>query len=326
MQVNFLKSRQKIVVLGTGGTIAGRASRAGDNLGYVAGQVAVGEILQAIPVFADHAQVLSEQVAQVDSKDMDFATWTRLAKRVAFFLGQDDIAGVVITHGTDTLEETAFLLQALLNPAKPVVFTCAMRPSTALFPDGPQNLLDALAVARCERARGVVVVCAGAIHGALEVQKTHTYRLDAFASGDAGPLGYIEEGVVRLLRNWPDTPASWPSEMIENMAAKAESGAWPKVDIVMNYAGASGSVVDALVAQGIDGLVTAGTGNGTLHVGLEAALQRAQSAGVRIMRSTRCPMGRVLRQPGDTFEDSEGLSSVKARVALLLSLLAGKAA
>lgn len=321
MQVNFLKSDKKIVVLGTGGTIAGRASRAGDNIGYVAGEVAVVALLEAIPTLAKRADVFSEQVAQTDSKDMDFVTWIRLVKRVAHFVARDDIAGVVITHGTDTLEETAFFLQTLLNPAKPVVLTCAMRPSTALFPDGPQNLLDAVAVAQCAGARGVVAVCAGIIHGALDVRKAHTYRLGAFSSGDAGPLGYIEEGVPRILRNWLDTPKSWSAQAIENIAAKAEAGAWPKVEIVMNYVGASGAVVDALVLQDVDGLVVAGTGNGTLHVDLEVALLRARSAGVRIMRSSRCAMGRVLRQPDDLFEDSEGLSPVKARVALLLSLL-----
>ena len=321
MQVKFPKRSKKIAVLGTGGTIAGRASRAGDNLGYLAGAVAVGELLEAIPTLAGHTEVFSEQVAQIDSKDMDFATWARLAKRVAYFLTQDDIAGVVITHGTDTLEETAFFLQTLLNPAKPVVLTCAMRPSTALCPDGPQNVLDAVAVAQCAGARGVVAVCAGVIHSALDVHKALAYRIDAFSSGDAGPVGYVEEGVLRMLRNWPETSTPWAMQAIERIQAKADAGAWPKVEIVMNYAGASGAVVDALMLQGVDGLVAAGTGNGTLHVDLEAALRRARSAGVRIMRSSRCALGRVLRLPDDPFEDSKGLSPVKARIALMLSLL-----
>ena len=143
-------------------------------------------MLAAIAALAS-LPLVAEQVAQIDSKDMGFDIWRHLALRCAHWLAQADVAGIVITHGTDTLEETAFFLQAVLAPAKPVVLTCAMRPATALAPDGPQNVLDAVAVAAAAGARGVVVVCAGTIHGAADVAKQHTYRLDAFSSGDAGP-------------------------------------------------------------------------------------------------------------------------------------------
>jgi L-asparaginase len=192
-----------------------------------------------------------------------------------------------------------------------------MRPATAVLSDGPQNLLDAMAVARTAGARGVVAVCAGVIHDALDVAKQHTYRLDAFSSGDAGPIGYVEEGRVRLLRDWPVADGLGA----EALGTLPESDRWPRVEIVMNHAGAGGGVVGALVAQGVDGLVVAGTGNGTLHHELETALHRAQARGVKVVRSTRCAQGRVLARPDDTLPDSRGLSPVKARIALILELL-----
>lgn len=309
-----------LVILGTGGTIAGQAAQASDSIGYTAAQLGIDQLLACIPALA--GPLITEQVAQIDSKDMDFAVWARLAARVNHFLAQPEVQGIVITHGTDTLEETAYFLQAVCQPLKPVVLTCAMRPATALAPDGPQNLLDAACVARHAGAQGVVAVCAGTVHSALDVQKTHTYKVDAFSSGDAGPIGYVEEGQLRLLRHWPQ---SYPSRLglgagkpVNLPAAVAD---WPRVEIVMSYAGASGLVVEALLAQGVQGLVVAGTGNGTLHHALLAALRKAQAAGVKVVRATRCANGRVLSTPGDALADSQGLSPVKARVALLLACL-----
>jgi L-asparaginase len=305
-----------VVILGTGGTIAGRASKSADNIGYTAAQVGIDQLLAAIPGLTDGGPVINEQVAQVDSKDMDFAVWAQIAARVNHFLARADIQGVVITHGTDTLEETAYFLQAVCQPAKPVVLTCAMRPASALMPDGPQNVLDAVAVARHEGARGVVVVCAGTIHSALDVQKVHTYQLDAFSSGDAGPIGHVEEGRLRLMRNWPAAQVGYALAAIESIAD------WPRVEIIMSYAGASAAMVQALVDQGVQGLVVAATGNGTIHHALQEGLHMAQAAGVKVVRSTRCVNGRVLPLPGDAIPDSKGLSPVKARVALMLDLLA----
>jgi len=313
-------TNKKIVILGTGGTIAGTASNAADHLGYTAAQVSIAQLVAGLPLTGNACELMSEQVAQIDSKDMDFAVWQVLAQRVSHWLAQPDVQGIVITHGTDTLEETAWFLQAVLNPERPVVLTCAMRPATALAPDGPQNMLDAVAVAAHAGARGVVAVCAGVIHGARDVQKVHTYRLDAFSSGDAGPLGYVEEGRLRLVRNWPQAPVDKAQAAIKNIAAAAGSLPWPRVEIVMNYAGAGAAVVRALVADGVQGLVVAGTGNGTLHHALEVALLEAQADGVRVVRATRCLEGRVLPKPGDAIPDSQGLSPVKARVALMLAM------
>ncbi len=313
--------RQHIVILGTGGTIAGRAANPSDNIGYTAAEVGIDQLVTAIPALAEGGPVVTEQVAQIDSKDMSFAVWAQLAGRVNHYLAQPEVRGIVITHGTDTLEETAYFLQALLNPAKPVVLTCAMRPATALVPDGPQNMLDAMTVARHPGAQGVVAVCAGTIHSAVDVQKVHTYQLDAFSSGDAGPLGYVEEGTVRLLKNWPVAQNGRAQAAIESVANLGDLADWPRVEIVMSHAGASGAVVEALLAQGVQGLVVAATGNGSLHQALEAALLEAQAAGVRVVRATRCLNGRVLPKPGDSIPDSQGLSPVKARVALMLRLL-----
>ncbi|BCO26348.1 L-asparaginase [Rhodoferax lithotrophicus] len=321
---------KKVVVLGTGGTIAGKASHASDNIGYTAAQVGVAELLAHVPGMAGvlaGRRLVSEQVAQVDSKDMSFAVWQSLLQRVHAHLQADDVQAVVITHGTDTLEETAFFLHSVLPAAqinaKPVVLTCAMRPASSLSPDGPQNLLDAVAVALTPGAHGVVAVCAGSVHGAADVQKSHTYRTDAFSSGDAGALGYVEEGGVRLLRNWPLVPVNQAQIAIKNIANQVS---WPRVEIVMNYAGGSAVVVDALLqavpgASPLRGLVVAATGNGTLHQDLEAALRRAVQAGVRVVRSTRCAQGRVLAAQHAEFAHSNGLSPVKARVTLMLELM-----
>ena len=312
-------SGQKIVVLGTGGTIAGTSAQAGDNIGYTAAQVGVAQLLAAVPgLQAMAGTLLTEQVAQIDSKDMDGEVWRALALRCAHHLADPDVRGIVITHGTDTLEETAWFLHQVLDARKPVVLTCAMRPATALAPDGPQNLLDAVAVATAPGACGVVMVAAGEVHGARHVQKVHPYRVNAFTSGDVGPLGFVEEGAVRLAQNWPpalDGKAQAAIERIANIVT------WPRVEIVVSHAGATGAVVDALVRDGVQGLVVACTGNGTIHHALEAALLRAQSAGVKVVRSTRCPLGQVLPKPGDVLPDSHGLSPVKARIALMLDLL-----
>ena len=312
-------TNKKIMILGTGGTIAGLASDASNNIDYTAAQVGVSQLIGAVAGL--NGDVETEQVAQIDSKDMSFEVWTALANRVQHHLARDDVQGVVITHGTDTLEETAYFLHAVLSPAKPVVLTCAMRPASALAPDGLQNILDAVTVASHGGAQGVVVVCAGSIHSALDVQKVHTYQLNAFGSGDAGAIGFVEESKLILVRNWPIAQVIRAQAAIENIAILNLTKTWPVVEIVMNYAGASGAMVQALVAQGVQGLVLAGTGNGTMHHDLEAALMQAQADGVRVVRATRCVNGRVLPKPGDLLPDSQALSPVKARVALMLELL-----
>ena len=318
-----------LLILGTGGTIAGRATSASDNVGYTAGEVRVDELLQGLNL-PPGLPVWTEQVAQLDSKDMDFEVWQALATRCAESLARDDVGGLVITHGTDTLEETAFFLQSVLSPTKPVVLTCAMRPASALVPDGPQNLRDAISLAAWPGATGVTVVCAGVVHRSLDVQKVHTYRLDAFDSGDAGPLGYMEEGALRTLRAWPEPQGASAAHLDAVIAT--EPFAWPRVEILTSHAGAQGLLIDALVharrsggAHAVDGLVLAATGNGTLHHTIEAAALRAQAAGIAVLRATRCAQGRIVGTSGLAIRDAGALTPVKARVALILELLAARA-
>ena len=317
-----------VVVLGTGGTIAGTAAQAGDNIGYTAAQVTVDQLLDAIPMLPGALggrRLVTEQVAQVDSKDMSVAIWRALAARCLHWLADASVQGIVITHGTDTLEETAWFLQTLLRPGKPVVLTCAMRPATSLAPDGPQNLLDAVAVVQDPAARGVLAVCAGVVHGARDVRKNHPYRLDAFDSGDAGPLGYVEEGRVRWVKSVTfeaDPVVKWSPDAIDLIL---DQPVWPWVEILTSHAGASGALADLLVQGGVHGLVVACTGNGSLHHDLEASLLRAQAAGVDVVRATRCALGQVLPKAGDQLPHSNGLSPVKARVSLLLERLAAQA-
>lgn len=322
------RTPSKIVVLGTGGTIAGLAADPADSLRYNAAQLGVADLLASLPSKQQHALV-TEQVAQIDSKDMDAAVWHRLAQRCAHWLEQSDVRAIVITHGTDTLEETAFFLQTLLLPSKAVVLTCAMRPANAPEPDGPQNLRDALTVAAHPSIRGVVAVCAGMVHSARDVQKVHTWRLDAFSSGEAGPLAVVEADVVRFLRpvdEWPAADAVLSTNPIASghLPRLPAISAWPRVEIVWSHAAAHCGVLQALLAQGVQGLVVAGTGNGRVHEALLPALRQAQAAGVRVLVATRCTNPQVALSPGASLEftDAGGLSPVKARIALLLELLA----
>ena len=318
-------SWQKIVVLGTGGTIAGTSAQAGDNIGYKAAQVGVADLIAATPALNGTGAVSmeSEQVAQIDSKDMDFEVWVRLAQRCQHHLADPLVRGLVITHGTDTLEETAWFLHEVLDASKPVVLVSAMRPASALTPDGPQNLLDAVAVALDADASGVLAVAAGELHGPQLVHKVHPYRVHAFASGESGPLGWVEEGAVRWGSNVSMVPEHRARVAIDTVA---KAPAFPRVEVVMSHAGAGASLVDALVRDGVEGLVVAGTGNGSIHYALEGALLRAQSSGVAVVRSSRCPQGQVLPKAGDVFVASRGLSPVKARISLMLDLIAAAAA
>jgi L-asparaginase len=305
---------QLVVILGTGGTIAGTAKSATDNVGYTAAQIGIAELLAAVPALAGQ-RLEAEQVCQIDSKDMGFGVWRTLALRVAQHLARPEVAGIVITHGTDTLEETAYFLQRLLAPGKPVVLTAAMRPATALLADGPQNLLDAVRVARAEGARGVVAVLAGEVHSGLELRKSHTYRLAAFGSGDAGAIAQVEEGLLRRHRPWPQ------SEAVGVNRLRADAASWPRVEIVTSHAGSGAEIVLALRQSGVQGIVAACTGNGTLHHELEAALLDAQAAGVRVLRSSRCLGGSVIASAAEQLPSAGALTPVQARIELILALL-----
>jgi L-asparaginase len=322
---------EKLVFLGMGGTIAGTSASAGDNVGYTAAQVEIEALLASVPGLkgiSDEHQVVAEQVCQLDSKDLGHADWLALLGRVSHYLAMPDVAGVVVTHGTDTLEETAYFLSCTvpeeLLRRKPVVMTCAMRPASSLTPDGPGNMADAAAVALYSGARGVLVVCAGKIHSAAHVQKVHPYLTDAFDSGEAGPVGVIEEGRVRLLFDWPSVSSS--ARSVDSTALL--TGGWPRVELLLSHVGATGAVVRALLNQDacdapLRGIVVAGTGNGTIHQAMEAALLDAQARGIRVVRVSRCAYGQVVDGPASESSGlltSAGLSGVKARIALMLEI------
>ena len=304
-----------VVILATGGTIAGTAATATDTTGYRAGALGVDALIAGVPALADH-RLEAESVAAIDSKDMDAATWQRLARRVAHHLARPEVAGVVVTHGTDTLEETAYFLQRVLAPAKPVVLTAAMRPASALSADGPANLLDAVGLAGTTGVHGVSVVFAGAAWAAVGLRKVHTLQTGAFAGSDCGPIARLEGGILRTFRAWPE------GEALGLARIAAAPDAWPRVEIVLNHAGVDGRLVDAAVAAGAQGLVVAGTGHGSVGARLEEALARARGAGVRVTRASRCAFGPVLPHDAHDAEAAGELSAVQARVELLLALLA----
>ncbi|MEK6348747.1 MAG: asparaginase [Burkholderia sp.] len=315
----------RIAVLATGGTIAGAAPDATNTAGYQAGALGIASLLDAVPALARVAQIEGEQLASIDSKDLEPALWTVLAQRVDALAADPRIDGIVITHGTDTLEETATLLHLAVKTAKPVVLTAAMRPATSLSSDGPLNLLNAVTVAASPAAhgQGVLVAFNNKIHSARDVVKTSTYAVDAFQSPELGVLGWVQDGRVEFARGVVRAhTAAAP------FAVGAAGEAWPAVEIVASYAGVSRTAVDALVAAGVKGIVVAGTGNGSIHATLQAALVEAAAQGVAVVRASRVGSGHVMRN-GAASDDALGfvsagsLNPFKARVLLMLALASG---
>lgn len=319
---------QKVVILGTGGTIAGRGLDPDRAWSYQAAQLSVAQLVEAIPTLQE-APLEAIQVAQVDSKDMGWAVWRDLAQALAQQLARDDVAGVVITHGTDTLEETAWLLQALHDGRKPIVLTASMRPATASDADGPANLSDAVVLVR-EAARrgigGVVALMHGRVWAGAQVRKAHSHALDAFDGGGATPLLVFEPGGLtaapHAVSPWP---TAWPGCGALGWACLG--AAPPRVEIVHSHADADGWVVDAMLAHSLKasrplkGIVVAGTGHGTLHMDLMRALSEAEHQGVTIWRSTRVARGGVLMREGDHWRAVPDLTAAQVRVALTLALM-----
>lgn len=314
---------QKVVILGTGGTIAGTANDPSRAWAYQAAQLSVAQLIEAVPALQG-VPLEAVQVAQVDSKDMSWSIWRQLGRALHVQLARDDVAGVVITHGTDTLEETACLLQALHDGAKPVVLTAAMYPATSPDADGPGNLRDAVRAVQ-ESARrglgGVVAVMHGRVWSAVDVRKAHSHALDAFDGGGASPLVALAQD-DRSEAVWP---SAWP--------ACGRFG-WgylevnpPRVEIVCSHADADGWLVRAMLAHAqtserpLRGIVVAGTGHGTLHEGLAQALREATQQGITVWRSSRVARGGVLAREGDEWPAVPHLTAAQARVALTLSLL-----
>ena len=329
MQVPSSTPTPQVLLLGTGGTIAGAGSADGHPLAYVAGQIGVDQLVAGVPGLAQALAgrtLVTEQLAQLDSKDMDHATWQALARRVSQGLGDPAVQAIVITHGTDTIEETAWWLAQVLAPVKPVVLTCAMRPATAPEPDGPGNLRDALAWSAHPAAGGVSLVAAGQAHAAGPVSKFHPQSVHTFSSGEHALRGQCDAALVwqapaaqAASPDWPQAPAGALAAVLATPVAD-----WPRVPIWFSHAGADARALQALLHSGIDGLVLACTGNGTLHQDLAEVLLARHDLPVR--RASRCPLGRVISVEASPWPDSAGLNPVKARVQLLLEILVARAA
>lgn len=320
-----IKNSRKIVVLATGGTIAGLAAQPSDHH-YTAALLPVADLLRDLDLGAAASgwTLASEQVAQIDSKDMTHAVWAELARRCAVHLACADVAGLVITHGTDTAEETAFFLQSVLRPSKPVALTGAMRPANAPDADGPGNLRDALhwvrhAVEEPQLAAHVVLVAAGEVHAAQAVQKVFSDRPEAFSSGPQGPLARIAPGGTQVLGQ--PVVQDWRAPSVAQLG-KGE--AWPEVRLVHSHAGADGREVRALMAlpHPPRGWVVAGTGAGTVHRELARALQEAQQRGAQVWCTSRCVWGRASKPEAHGWHIAHGLNAAKARIALTLDLMA----
>ena len=309
-----------VMILATGGTIAGVAPSPTD-AAYRPSQLSVDVLIEAVPQIQHLADVRGEQVAQIASQDMNDDVWLRLAKRVNGLLASDDVDGIVVTHGTDTMEETAYFLHLVVRSAKPVVLTGALRPSTALGADGSLNLYNAVSVAADPEAsgRGVLVVMNDDIHGAREVTKSHVVDVQTFVSPDKGLVGQSTYGENRYFGK-PGTRHTKESEFSIDGLEKL-----PRVDIVYAHAGMDARIIDACVSSGAEGIVVAGTGNGNMAKSAIDALAGAVKKGVVVVRSTRCwtgTVGRNIEIDDDTlgFIAAADLNPQKARVLLKLAL------
>lgn len=307
----------RVVMLATGGTIAG-VSDSTIASGYQAARLPIDEVLKSVPQIHTLAVITGEQVAQIGSQAMNNAVWLKLAARVTYYLDDPEVDGIVITHGTDTMEETAYFLSLVVSSAKPVVLVGSMRPATSLSPDGARNLYNAVALAASVKAKkyGVMVVMNDVILSAKGVTKANTTQVDTFESRNSSDLGHIELGHVTFYQE------PYKAKTIFEIASLKKL---PPVDIVYGYANASSAPVNALVDSGVRGIVTAGVGNGNFYPDVEQALIAARSKGVVVVRSSRVGSGHVLRN-SEVNDDNldfivaDDLNPQKARILLMLAL------
>jgi len=316
------KKKPKIVILATGGTIAG-ASASQTDAGYQSGAVGVDALLQAVPQLKDLADCTGEQVASIGSQDMNDEVWLKLAKRVNELLASADVDGVAITHGTDTLEETSYFLHLVVKSDKPVVMTGSMRPSTAMSADGPLNIYNAVGIAADPKARGrgVLVTIDDDIHSAHDLVKTHTTDVGTFSSGEPGNIGAVLFGVS----TWYRTPAQRHTKASE-LGIPATQATLPRVDIIYAHANMSPDIITSAAKSGAKGIVIAGVGDGNLTAPAMEAVKQVIAQGVVVVRSSRVNGG-IIRRNIEVNDDQTGtvasmeLNPAKARVLLQLVLL-----
>ncbi|HEX9167088.1 MAG TPA: type II asparaginase [Gemmatimonadales bacterium] len=309
-----------IVVLATGGTIAGAAA-SDVQAGYTSGQVGVEQLLAAVPQAKKLAALRGEQIANIGSQDMNDEVWLKLANRINELVAMPNVAGVVVTHGTDTIEETAYFLNLVVKSAKPVVLTAAMRPSTALSADGPLNFYNAVAVAADKDAagHGVLVVVNDWIHGASSLTKTSTTAVQTFLSPLSGLIGTVAYGQIEFYRG----PVG--KHTTTSVFAVDKGTVLPRVDIIMAYENMDGAIIDAAVAAGAKGIVIAGVGNGNMTKTALDVLAKHARNGIVCVRSSRVTTGQVGRNV-EVDDDKLGLvaslalNPQKSRVLLRLAL------
>jgi L-asparaginase len=315
------KTLPTVVILATGGTIAGSGATSTTTVGYKAATVPVQALIDAVPELKKIANVRGEQVFQIASQNMTNDYWLKLAKRVNDLLQQPEVSGIVVTHGTDTLEETAYFLNLVSKSEKPVVIVGAMRPSTALSADGPINLYNAVLIAGSKEAvgKGVLVCLNDQINAARDVTKTNTSTADTFKSPELGILGYIQGNRVAFYR-LPARKHTLNSEFDISGVDKL-----PNVEIAYGFANVSRTAVDAFAASGVDGIVYAGVGDGNPSQLTEQALADARAKGILIVRSARVGNGIIARnnEVNDDQRDfvvSDTLNPQKARILLTVAL------
>lgn len=313
------KAKSRIAILGTGGTIAGFIDSTIATTGYTAGAIDIDVLIKAVPRIRDLADISWEQIANIDSSNMCDEIWLRLAKKIAKLFAEG-IDGVVITHGTDTMEETAYFLNLTIKSDKPVVLVGAMRPSTAISADGPKNLYNAVALVANKEAKnkGVMVAINDKILSARGVVKTHSLNVDAFSSPDFGDLGYIVDGKVFFYNNVTKAHTKNAPFDVSKLTSL------PKVDILYSYSNdGSGVAAKALFEHGTKGIVVAGSGAGSIHKNQKDVLKELLKKGLKVVVSSRVVAGCVAVSDSDEklgFISAEDLNPQKARVLLILAL------
>ncbi len=315
-------AKPKIMILATGGTIAG-AQASTTEVGYKSGSFSVDDLIKAVPPLKDLADISGEQLANIGSQTMNHEVWLKLAARVNAVL-KGDVDGVVITHGTDTMEETAYFLSLVVKSDKPVVLVGSMRPATAISADGPANLYDAVALAANPDAkgRGPLVVLNDEIHYAHEAQKTNTTALDTFKSPNRGRAGVMNTGKAYFFSQSTTRHTTKSELSVDGKEVKD----LPRVEIVYSYANFGRDTIDFLVGKGVKGIVLAGVGDGNGTDDAVAALADAAKKGVAVVRSSRTGSGLVVRNV-EVDDDKLGfiaameLSPQKARILLMLGLM-----
>jgi L-asparaginase len=314
------KKLPNIVILATGGTIAG-AGASSTGSAYTSGQVKIEAMIDAVPNIRTLANLKGEQLANVGSQDMSVKVWLDLAKRINELLASKDCDGVVITHGTDTQEETAYFLNLTVKSDKPVVLTGSMRPSTALSADGPLNMYNAVALAANPAAKGygVMVVMNDEIHAAKDVKKMYSTPVQTFQSPQEGMIGTVIFGDI-LFFHKPHGRNTINSEFsVEGVTSL------PRVDIVYGCADMSPDLIDIMVKAGAKGIVIAGVGDGNMNAATLEAAKKAAKEGIWVVRATRVPIGAVLVKGEVNDKEfgticSDELNPQKARVLLMLAL------